>query len=218
MPNLNHSTRDGRPEAPTRYLDTRGQDTTLPTFTQVVIQGIAQGGGLYVPEQVPVLSVEKIVALSALPYHARAAATHRALGVDIPNERLDALMALAFGSNFDHPGVAPAVEVASGMHVLELRHGPTSAFSRTWRCSACRYCSRKPSRYGGRQARPSTITSSWWPLPGTRARLRWRICGPRLHQYRRLLPGRRGVGHPAEADDHATWRQRLRVRCTRELR
>lgn len=128
MPKLNHSTCDGRPEAPTRYLDTRGQDTTLPTFTQVVIQGIAQGGGLYVPEQVPALSVEKIVALSGLPYHARAAATHRALGVDIPDERLDALMALAFGSNFDHPAVAPAVEVASGMHVLELWHGPTSAF------------------------------------------------------------------------------------------
>ncbi len=127
MPNLNHSTRDGRPEAPTRYLDTRGQDTTAH-FHPSGDPGIAQGGGLYVPEQVPVLSVEKIVALSALPYHARAAATHRALGVDIPNERLDALMALAFGSNFDHPGVAPAVEVASGMHVLELWHGPTSAF------------------------------------------------------------------------------------------
>lgn len=122
------SPRGSSPDAPTRYLDTRGRDTSLPTFTHVVIQGIAHGGGLYVPERVPVLSVEEIVALGNLPYHARAAATHRALGVDIPDERLDALMAQAFGPNFDHPAVAPVVEVTPGMHVLELWHGPTSAF------------------------------------------------------------------------------------------
>lgn len=100
----------------------------MPTFTRVVVQGIAQGGGLYVPERLPLLSLDEIVALSGLPYHARAAATHRALGVDIPDDRLDILMTQAFGSNFDHPAVAPVVEVATGVHVLELWHGPTSAF------------------------------------------------------------------------------------------
>ena len=37
-------------------------------------------------------------------------------------------MAQSFGANFDHAGVAPVVEPAAGLHVLELWHGPTSAF------------------------------------------------------------------------------------------
>ena len=115
-------------EPPICYLDTRGHDTSRPTFTRVIIQGIAPGGGLYVPEILPHLALSEIVGLAGLSYPASALAVHRAFRVDIPDARLEALMEDAFGPNFDDPAVAPVREALPGMHVLELWHGPTSAF------------------------------------------------------------------------------------------
>ncbi|NLT36232.1 MAG: threonine synthase [Gaiellales bacterium] len=110
------------------YLDTRGLDQSEPPFTHVVIEGIAPGGGLFVPRHLPTLGMDQITSLAQLPYSRRAALIHSVVGVDIPEDRLNALTALAFGSNFDHEAVAPVVEPSPGMHVLELWHGPTSAF------------------------------------------------------------------------------------------
>jgi threonine synthase len=110
------------------YRDTRGLDQRPRTFTEAVIKGIAPGGGLYVPESLPLLSLADIVGLASRPYAARAADVFRHFGVDVPPERVDSLMESAYGGNFDHPSIAPVVEVDPGMHVLELWHGPTSAF------------------------------------------------------------------------------------------
>ena len=113
---------------PIYYRDTRGLDPMPRTFTDAVLAGIAPGGGLYVPEHLPRLSIPEILALSELPYARRAATIYRAFGVDVHPEQVEALMETAYGSNFDHPDVAPVVEVTADMHVLELWHGPTSAF------------------------------------------------------------------------------------------
>ena len=37
----------------TAYRDTRGIDTGRPAFTDVVVKGIAPGGGLFVPDRLP---------------------------------------------------------------------------------------------------------------------------------------------------------------------
>jgi threonine synthase len=110
------------------YRDTRGLDPMPRTFTDVVLAGIAPGGGLYVLERLPRLSLEKILSVGALPYARRAAEVYRAFGVDVHPEQVESLMDAAYGANFDHPDVAPVVEVTADMHVLELWHGPTSAF------------------------------------------------------------------------------------------
>ncbi|MHB8868653.1 MAG: threonine synthase [Thermoleophilia bacterium] len=113
------------------YHDTRALDPTTRTFTDVVIKGIAEGGGLYVPERLPELELATILGLATLPYHARAFEVFQRLGIDVPESRSAALLAEAYGPNFDHPAVAPVVAAgaaAAGMHVLELWHGPTSAF------------------------------------------------------------------------------------------
>jgi threonine synthase len=110
------------------YRDTRGFDPMPRTFTDTVLAGIAPGGGLYVPERLPLLSLDEILALSEMPYARRAAAIYRAFGVDVHPEQTEALMEAAYGAAFDHPDIAPVVEVAADMHVLELWHGPTSAF------------------------------------------------------------------------------------------
>ena len=76
--------------------------------------GIAPGGGLYVPDEVPSIALEQIVALAALSYDYRATAVFRLFGVDVHPERVEELMAQAYGANFDHPLVAPLEEVAAG--------------------------------------------------------------------------------------------------------
>ena len=42
---------------PVTYIDSRGLDTSRPAFSEVVVRGIAPGGGLYVTDQVPQLSL-----------------------------------------------------------------------------------------------------------------------------------------------------------------
>lgn len=110
------------------YTDTRGHCTSPVTFTEAVIDGLATGGGLYVPEQVPELSLDEICELAQLPYAQRAAHIYRAFGVDLPAETVDALMTQAYGSNFDDENICPITSLTATTHVLELWHGPTSAF------------------------------------------------------------------------------------------
>ena len=111
-----------------RYRDTRGAVDAPRTFTEAILEGIAPGGGLFVPERLPSFTVDQIVALAGAPYHARAAAVYEAFGLDVSAARTREIAALVYGPNFDDPAVAPVVDVAPGLHVLELWHGPTLAF------------------------------------------------------------------------------------------
>jgi threonine synthase len=113
---------------PLTYRDTRGLDPARYTFLDCVLQGLAVGGGLLVPERLPALPLDEILGLARLPYRDRAAQLYRRFGVDLPGDRVEQLMATAYGANFDDAAIAPIAEVAPGMHVLELWHGPTSAF------------------------------------------------------------------------------------------
>ena len=114
--------------ATNRYIDTRGVVTEPIEFTQAVINGLADGGGLYVPENIPSLSLEDILALAKLPYAQRAAHIYKAFGVDLPDAKIDELMAETYGENFDDERICPITSLNEDTHVLELWHGPTSAF------------------------------------------------------------------------------------------
>ncbi len=113
---------------PVSYTDTRGLDPSRPSFSGVVVRGIAPGGGLYVPEHLPSFTLREVVAFSGMPYWQRAAVVFERFGVDFGREHVDALMRTAYGPQWSDERVAPVVEVVAGMHVLELWHGPTSAF------------------------------------------------------------------------------------------
>ena len=110
------------------YLDTRGRCEEPVAFTEAVINGLAPGGGLYVPQEIPELGVERIVELASLPYAQRAAAIYRAFNIDLPDEEIERLMGHSYGSNFDDAAVCPITSLDENTHVLELWHGPTSAF------------------------------------------------------------------------------------------
>ncbi|HEY3318509.1 MAG TPA: threonine synthase [Coriobacteriia bacterium] len=111
-----------------RYLDTRGLDDSRPTFTGAVMKGIANGGGLYVPERLPTLSLDEVLALADMPYWQRAAFVFERFEVDVPADVVARLTQTAYAGQWDDARIAPVREVAPDTHVLELWHGPTSAF------------------------------------------------------------------------------------------
>ncbi|MDO4290907.1 MAG: threonine synthase [Eggerthellaceae bacterium] len=110
------------------YVDTRGRCEAPVPFTRAVIDGLATGGGLYVPQELPSFTVDQIVGLAQLPYAQRAAAIYKAFNIDLPDEKIDELMARSYGANFDTPEVCPITSIDDVTHILELWHGPTSAF------------------------------------------------------------------------------------------
>ncbi|MCL2757625.1 MAG: threonine synthase, partial [Coriobacteriia bacterium] len=112
------------------YFDTRGFVACGkgPTFTETIIKGIAPGGGLFVPQVLPYVTLKELTALITCPYPQLAAYVFKRFGVDLPNEVIDALMDTAYGDNFDDPAITPVRTLAPDTHVLELWHGPTSAF------------------------------------------------------------------------------------------
>ncbi len=111
-----------------RYRDTRGLDRTRPAYTDVILKGISEGGGLYVPEALPSLSLEEILSFSALPYPARAARLLSLFRPDIPPGPIEDISLSAYADQFDDPAVAPLREAQPGLFLLELWHGPTAAF------------------------------------------------------------------------------------------
>ena len=112
----------------TKYLDTRGFVEHPRTFTEALLDGIAPGGGLYVPERLPTLTASDLARLATLPYADRAATVYEAFGLDVAPDRVADIAALAYGDNFDDPEVAPVRDLGDGRFVLELWHGPTLAF------------------------------------------------------------------------------------------
>lgn len=111
-----------------RYIDTRGACPEPVSFTEAVVGGLAQGGGLYVPESIPAFTLDEICDLTSVPYAQQAARVYRAFGVDLDDEVLERIANEAYGNNFDTPTICPVVSLDDTTHVLELWHGPTSAF------------------------------------------------------------------------------------------
>ena len=114
--------------ATNRYIDTRGVVQEPMEFTNAVVEGLAPGGGLFVPERIPQLALDEICDLAQLPYAQRAAKVYRAFEPDLTDEQLARITGEAYGDNFDTPAICPITSLPGGLHMLELWHGPTSAF------------------------------------------------------------------------------------------
>lgn len=110
------------------FIDTRGNVVEPYSFTEAIVCGIAPGGGLFVPQAIPTFSVDAICALADLPYAERAAFVYDAFDIDVEPADVTALMAGAYGDQWDDERIAPVVDLGDGAYVLELFHGPTSAF------------------------------------------------------------------------------------------
>lgn len=110
-----------------RYISTRGQAEPRD-FGGVLLAGLAEDGGLFMPESWPERSAAEWRALRGLPYAELAARViHPFLGETIGFEVLHTLCERAY-AGFDHPARVPLVQLDSNLWVQELFHGPTLAF------------------------------------------------------------------------------------------
>ncbi|MBQ7516727.1 MAG: threonine synthase, partial [Schwartzia sp.] len=109
------------------YVSTRGNDQNV-TAAEAIVAGIAADGGLFVPTTIPKAEPDFIASLSDMPYTERAKAILRLFLEDYTGEELAACVENAYGGGkFDAKEVAP-VRPVGDMTLLELWHGPTSAF------------------------------------------------------------------------------------------
>lgn len=110
-----------------RFQSTRGQAPELG-FDDVLLTGLARDGGLYLPASWPKRSIDDWRAMRGLSYADLATAvTKPFLAGSAIESQLPEVMAEAYRP-FDHPAVAPLVQLDSNTWLLELFHGPTSAF------------------------------------------------------------------------------------------
>ena len=110
-----------------RYISTRGH-APARDFADVLLAGLAEDGGLFVPESWPHFSPADWRAMRGLPYHALAARVMQPFAGDaIPFETLQKICREAY-AGFGHPAVAPLVQLDTSLFAQELFHGPTLAF------------------------------------------------------------------------------------------
>ncbi len=110
------------------YISTRGSAPSLD-FAGVLLAGLANDGGLYVPASWPQFSHEDLRSFRALSYPELAARVMQPfVGADaVPPEVLLQLTHKAY-AGFSHPAIAPMVQVDHDLWSMELFHGPTLAF------------------------------------------------------------------------------------------
>jgi threonine synthase len=110
---------------PLRYLSTRGAQAPL-AFKDAVLCGLADDGGLLVPETLPDAR-PYLDDWKGLPYADLAFAVLRLFAGDFAAHRLRALLSDAYRS-FEGDDPAPVRQLDRTLWLLELFHGPTLAF------------------------------------------------------------------------------------------
>jgi threonine synthase len=110
-----------------KYSSTRGEAPILE-FSDVLLQGLARDGGLYLPETWPQFDADTIASFAGKSYQEVAyAVISPFIGDEIPEDELKSMIADAY-AGFRHPAVTPLVQTGPNTFLLELFHGPTLAF------------------------------------------------------------------------------------------
>lgn len=108
-----------------QYMSTRGTTSGI-NFKDAVMMGLADDGGLLLPESIPSLSPGDIAALTKMAYPDLAFRIISMFAGNIPATDLKQLIDKSY-QTFSHSEVAPVVH-KDGIYILELFHGPTLAF------------------------------------------------------------------------------------------
>ena len=98
------------------------------TSAEAIKKGLADDGGLFVPESIPTLSAIDITELCALPYPERAARVLSAFLSDYTYDELLSDCRAAYSETSFIGGAAPLKRIKNNVYSLELWHGPTAAF------------------------------------------------------------------------------------------
>ncbi|CAI3946139.1 Threonine synthase (ThrC) (PDB:1VB3) [Commensalibacter communis] len=110
-----------------RYVSTRGQAPVL-NFSNTLLAGLAQDGGLYIPETWPQISADELRKMRGLSYPELAAKiVHLFTGNEIPEAVLLDLCHKSY-AGFNHKAIVPLIQLDHNLFVQELFHGSTLAF------------------------------------------------------------------------------------------
>ncbi len=107
------------------YISTRGGIEPIP-FKETVLMGLAEDGGLILPEVIPKVEEDRLNSWKDLSYQDLAIEVISLFADDIPLDVLRGLVYRAY-SSFTHREVCPVVKKGR-VWILELFHGPTLAF------------------------------------------------------------------------------------------
>ena len=115
-----------------RYLSTRA-DSTQPAerkrFCEILLEGLAPDGGLYLPEHYPQVSKAKLEQWRSLPYNELAFEVLSLYIDDIPAAELKAICKKTYTQDvFGSPEIVPLRRLESGLYLQALSNGPTLAF------------------------------------------------------------------------------------------
>ncbi len=110
-----------------KFISTRG-DAPVLSFEEVVLAGLANDGGLYVPETLPKFDTIEIASWATLSYQELVfKIIHPFVDGEVCDDDLKVIIDKAY-QDFRHEDIAPLHQLDEKLWVLELFHGPTLAF------------------------------------------------------------------------------------------
>ena len=111
-----------------RYISTRNSKMEGVRSAYAIKTGLAPDGGLYMPENIPSLSKEEILSLVDMNYTERASLILSKFLSDYTLDELNEDVRLAYSKEKFGLHPAPVTKLSEKEYMLELWHGPTSAF------------------------------------------------------------------------------------------
>lgn len=111
-----------------RYVSTRGGAGARP-FAEILLEGLAPDGGLFVPEAFPKSSAGELAAMRKMNYRELASAILAKFADDVPAAELKRLVDKTYtAKSFGSEDITPVKQLEPGLHLLELSNGPSLAF------------------------------------------------------------------------------------------
>ena len=108
-----------------KYISTRNPDHKVSS-SKAILSGQAPDGGLYIPEHLEDIKCDYHDILSG-DFRSMAKAVWNLFFPDYGKDKINSLVEKSYEGKFSAPEITPLVSVGSS-NVLELYHGPTSAF------------------------------------------------------------------------------------------
>ena len=110
------------------YNSTRNSEVKVSS-AEAITQGISEEGGLFVPEEIPSLTLDEIKAVGEMKYADRAAYVFSKYLTDFTDAEIHYCTDNAYSTkNFETESIAEIAHLFDGTYMLELWHGPTCAF------------------------------------------------------------------------------------------
>jgi threonine synthase len=110
-----------------KYISTRGHQVELD-FKEVIFEGLAPDGGLYMPNEWPVLKGKTIESFSKKNYQEIAFdVISPYIDSSLTDNDLKSIIKSSY-SCFDNKEITPLNKISDNEYLLELFHGPTLAF------------------------------------------------------------------------------------------